>query len=64
MKIILLTFIAFTLNFNGFPQESDEVAGIQFVNGTWEEVVATAKKEKKPIFYSSKDITKFAAPKH
>ncbi|MDC0099732.1 MAG: thioredoxin family protein [Crocinitomicaceae bacterium] len=50
MKIILLTFIAFTLNFNGFPQESDEVTGIQFVNGTWEEVVAIAKKEKKPIF--------------
>ncbi|MFT6921212.1 MAG: thioredoxin-related protein [Crocinitomicaceae bacterium] len=50
MKIVLLTLIAFTLNFNGFSQESDEATGIQFVTGTWEEVVAIAKKEKKPIF--------------
>jgi thioredoxin-related protein len=50
MKIVLLTLIAFTLNFNGFSQESDETTGIQFVTGTWEEVVAIAKKEKKPIF--------------
>jgi thioredoxin-related protein len=50
MKLVLLTLIAFTLNFNGFSQESDEATGIQFVTGTWEEVVAIAKKEKKPIF--------------
>jgi thioredoxin-related protein len=50
MKLVLLTLIAFTLSFNGFSQESDEATGIQFVTGTWEEVVAIAKKEKKPIF--------------
>jgi thioredoxin-related protein len=51
MKLILFTLVAFALNFNGSSQESsDETTGIQFVTGTWEEVVAIAKKEKKPIF--------------
>lgn len=50
MKLVILALVAFALNFNGFSQESDEASGIQFVTGTWEEIVALAKKEKKPIF--------------
>ncbi|NRA13092.1 MAG: thioredoxin family protein [Crocinitomicaceae bacterium] len=50
MQLVLFALVAFTLNFNGFSQETEDEAGIQFVTGTWEEVLAIAKKAKKSIF--------------
>lgn len=50
MKLVLLTLIAIALSFNGTSQESEEQAGIQFMAGTWAEIVEIARKENKPIF--------------
>lgn len=50
-KIILSLAFCIGLIFAGLAQEhSKEAAGIQFEEGSWNEVLAKAKKENKPIF--------------
>jgi len=47
MKLITLTLFILSSSLYGFSQDS---TGIIFETGTWDEVVAIAKKKKKPIF--------------
>lgn len=47
MKFILFILVLVSIDFQGYSQDS---TGIIFETGTWDEVVAIAKKKKKPIF--------------